>query len=410
MNSLQLHRGKRSSLVRQLLLGVLGLFVFGFPNPIALPQVDSESSRTHTPYARMGDIQPDYRGPGRASEQDIRTSEINIGLMLPLDGPQAKAGRTLELAAQMAIEEVNAEGGYRGRKFRLQTRNSAVPWGKASSELVDLIYSDQVVALITSFDGAIAHLAEQVANKVGVPVMSLAPDPTTTEINLPWIFRAVPSDKEQVEILKREILDSRDFGNIAVVWQDSREGRSGTSAFQGGDWKSVSVHYLKLARNPSESDFHVLKNKLCRAAIEAVVLWTEPTAAARIVQLLREASPSTEIYLSVISARPPFFKLIDTEKARVRIIGPFQGKNHSGIASRFPADFKDKMGALPSPMTMAAFDSVLMLAKAVQGVGPNRARVRDSLASGFSFTGTTGVVIFDPEGNLRTAWRITPPR
>jgi ABC-type branched-subunit amino acid transport system substrate-binding protein len=43
---------------------------------------------------------------------------------------------------------------------------------------------------------------------------------------------------------------------------------------------------------------------------------------------------------------------------------------------------------------------VRLLAAAVRVAGPNRARVRDYLASGASYSGVTGAFSFDKAGNL----------
>ena len=410
MNRLLLNRAKEFLPIQALLLGLLVGGLTGASNIAALPRVDPEKPLTHVPYARIAEKPSDYRGPGRSSNQDIAAEEINLGLMVPLEGLQAEAGRALELAARMAIEEVNAEGGYRGRMFHLLTRSSSVPWGKASSEIVNLIYSDRVVALVTPLDGAVAHLAEQVANKAGVPVVSLAPDSTTTAINLPWIFRSVPSDKDQAELFRREILEVRRHKRVALIWQDNRDGRLGESAFRSRGGDLAGFRFLKLERNPTEADLLALKGKLRRGNFESVVLWTEPNQAARIVKLLEDARPTAEIFLSLASAQPPFFDLMGGGAANVHVISPPKGEARSAAVRRFKVNYLAKAGTLPTPMVRATFDAILLVARAVQSVGPNRTRLRDYLASGSRFIGSTGAVTFDSEGNLKESWSINTIR
>jgi len=61
-------------------------------------------------------------------------------------------------------------------------------WGKASSELVKLVYDPDVIGVVTT-DRAASHLAEQLAVKVMFPVVAISADPTLTSTNVPWIFR-----------------------------------------------------------------------------------------------------------------------------------------------------------------------------------------------------------------------------
>ena len=74
---------------------------------------------------------------------------------------------------------------------------SDVPWGKASAELVKLIYDDRVLAVIAT-DRNSSHLAEQLAVKAFVPLIAMSADHTLTAANIPWIFRlpgeAAPAD------------------------------------------------------------------------------------------------------------------------------------------------------------------------------------------------------------------------
>ena len=61
-------------------------------------------------------------------------------------------------------------------------------WGKASSEFVKLVYDPDVIGVVAT-DRASAHLAEQLAVKVMIPVVAISGDRSLTSANLPWIFR-----------------------------------------------------------------------------------------------------------------------------------------------------------------------------------------------------------------------------
>jgi hypothetical protein len=63
-----------------------------------------------------------------------------------------------------------------------------LPWGKASTQLVNAVYDKQVLAIV-ALDRASSHLAEQIGVKSLVPVLAVSSDHTLTSINIPWIFR-----------------------------------------------------------------------------------------------------------------------------------------------------------------------------------------------------------------------------
>ncbi len=125
------------------------------------------------PYARVGEGGVSYNGPAVA---DSPAGPLRIGVF----GPQAD-----KLAAAPEVAEILR--GFKGR-YALVPVSSNGPWGKASSELVRLIYQEQVLGLIAT-DRDSSHLAEQLAVKAFLPLIALSGDRSLTSVNIPWIFR-----------------------------------------------------------------------------------------------------------------------------------------------------------------------------------------------------------------------------
>ncbi|HEY3839679.1 MAG TPA: ABC transporter substrate-binding protein [Bryobacteraceae bacterium] len=69
--------------------------------------------------------------------------------------------------------------------------SSEAAWGKAATELVSLIYTPEVIGIVAT-DRSAAHLAEQLAVKVMLPVVAISSDRMLTSANIPWIFRVNP--------------------------------------------------------------------------------------------------------------------------------------------------------------------------------------------------------------------------
>ena len=116
------------------------------------------------PYATVGENGVPYHGPAVADEP-------GGPLRIAIFGPGADRE-----AAQ-----------YQG-KYRVTGISSDVPWGKASAELVKLIYEDHVLAIVAT-DRNAAHLAEQLGVKAFVPVIAISADRDLTAVNIPWVFR-----------------------------------------------------------------------------------------------------------------------------------------------------------------------------------------------------------------------------
>jgi len=139
-------------------------------------QIEYRSITMEKPYARVGEDGVQYSGPPTA-KQDTR--ELRIGVF----GPQAdKVIISPEITK--LLETLNENG----RHLSLVAIPSEGSWGKSSSDLVNAVYRDHVLALI-ALNRASSHLAEQIAVKVFVPVIAISSDRTLTSANIPWIFR-----------------------------------------------------------------------------------------------------------------------------------------------------------------------------------------------------------------------------
>jgi hypothetical protein len=93
-----------------------------------------------------------------------------------------------EIARSPEIQAELETARRHGRRLRLIPIASRQNWGAASTGLVNALTVDHAVAII-ALDHDAAHLAEQLALKMFVPVIALSDDTTLTSTNVPWIFR-----------------------------------------------------------------------------------------------------------------------------------------------------------------------------------------------------------------------------
>jgi branched-chain amino acid transport system substrate-binding protein len=373
-------------LLRKLLPALFALVLIAVP-------VSAQSESSPTPYASMNRDNVAYRGPDRSSANDLFGNVTTIGILLPLQGARAAQGTALQTAAQMALDdEVASATGTTNHRLALAFRDESEHWGQASSEMVQLIDQQQAIALITPADGSIAHQAEQIANKIGIPILTFSSDATTTRINIPWIFRLGPSDADQAQLIATDIYQQRNLRKVFLIAEDDHDGRVGAEEFL----RAVnSIHGAPPERvdfNPATSDLASLANRLRSMRPDTIVLWVSSEAAATLLPIL-QAVPSAVTYLSSKAAQfspqpsQPWFS--------ASLLTPSTDR-----ALNFAARYRQQTGLEATVPAREIYDAVRLLAAAVRVAGPNRARVRDYLASGASYSGVTGAFSFDKAGNL----------
>lgn len=380
-------------------IGLLVLATLLFA-PLAAAQTDGP-----TPYASIDKSAITYAGPGRDAAHDLTGKDVTLGMLVPLQGPRQTEGEALLQAARMAVDDEAANPLPKGQRLVLVARDESGPWGRASTEIVRMVTEDHAVALLTSADGGAAHLAEQVGNRLGVPVVTLASDASTTRINIPWLFRLPPSDTEQAEAFVEDIYRRRRFQKVLLVTEENHDGRVGSTAFEKAVRKLGVPEPTLLSVDVTSGDFEPYLVAIRGQQPQALVLWTSPQTAARILGGLEKRSVT--VYLCQKAAQEPVTRLeLGIEGGSVWVAAARPNEAAAGRED-FERRYREKTGTLPSPTALAAYDAVRLVAAALRESGPNRARLRDSLAKAHDFPGVSGAISFDGAGNNQNVVTLT---
>jgi branched-chain amino acid transport system substrate-binding protein len=334
-----------------------------------------------------------YAGPGRDAKHDLAGSEIRIGLLAPLSGSHQDEGKALLQAAQLAIEDEAANPLPEGRRLALVPRDQNGPWGRASNEIVHLVFEDQAVAIVTSLDGASAHLAEQVGNKVGIPIVTLSTDPTTTQINLPWIFRLAPTDAQQARAFARDIYLARKLKQVILITENGHDGRVGGEEFEKAARQLNAPPVIQMEIDPADWSPDSVAKQIMAQKPDAVVFWMGYESAAKLVLRLRAEFPAAPIYLCQKAVQGS----LGARRENIWIVTP----RLAGGPQRetFEKRYRARAGTSPTPAAAQTYDAVRFLTAALRRSGPNRARLRDALAEPSSYSGVSGLISFDHAGN-----------
>ena len=142
------------------------------------------------PFKQAGGAPLEYRGPGRDAPEPA-VEEVVLGWFGPGD-PDHPTGGDFWRGALLALEVVNREGGYRDRPFRLRPGWSEDPWGTGVVEVTKMVYEHGAWAIVGAIDGAATHLAEQVALKARITLVSSgSTDKTANLASVPWMLSLI---------------------------------------------------------------------------------------------------------------------------------------------------------------------------------------------------------------------------
>jgi branched-chain amino acid transport system substrate-binding protein len=306
----------------------------------------------------------------------------------------------------MGVEDESAAPLAGGQRLVLVTRDETGLWGRAASEIVKLVVDDRAVALITSSDGRAAHLSEQVGNRLGVPVVTLATDATTTQINIPWLFRIVPNDAAQARAFAESIYREHAYRKVLLISESDHDGRVGAEEFGKAARRLQAPTPARIEITLPLDDVNLLLKEIRAQEPEAIVLWT---CAATAAQLLEGISGTCAgIYFCRKALEEPLISAVRGKQnlwiTASRIAG--SGSENVTFAERYRA----RTGAAPGPAAAEVYDAVRLIAAGLRESGPNRARLRDALAARGEYRGASGIIAFDGAGNNQAEVALVPLR
>jgi len=211
----------------------------------------------------------------------VAAEDVKIALVAPLSGRWARQGQLKKMGAEMAIEEINSQGGIKalgGAKIVLREADAGDSVEKAVSAAQRVLTREKISAGIGSWLSSFTLGVTEVAERLQVPWLSLSYADNITERGFKYTFQSSPVSSLQAEQALELVTDLAKKNNRPLK-----------KAALVGDNTAATVFFFK-----------PLREKLLAAkGIELVAdeVWTPPLAdATSIVQKLRATQPDIVFY------------------------------------------------------------------------------------------------------------------
>src|SRR5574341_2296588 len=137
-----------------------------------------------------------------ACAQPEAKAPVKLGVIAPMTGPNAWIGELVVASAEMAVEELNAEGGVNGRDIKIILEDADTS-GKASTAANKLISQDAVDALY-SITTPVVAASSAVAEQNKIPLFGFTAVPTFAKKNT-WVFSDLRSVIQECELLSQVV-------------------------------------------------------------------------------------------------------------------------------------------------------------------------------------------------------------
>jgi branched-chain amino acid transport system substrate-binding protein len=311
---------------------------------------------------------------GAAASQGLAPPQpLRIGLIGPFTGPSADFGLPMHNGVRLAVDEINAVGGYLGRPLELVIKDdTARPdvGRKLSEELV----ADKVLATIGFCNTGVAQGALEVFQNAKVPLIIPCATGTPLTAQYPgpesYIFRTSAKDGIQAPFVVADIV-KRGWTRVAVFADTTGYGQAGLKDVE----TALASHQLKpvyVARFPTGVKDLGVELKAARDAGASVIVGYTVGQENAVIAKGRKALKWEVPFVGPWTLSFPFF--IDGAKEAAEgalVVQTFIAEPSNERRAAFLANYARAFKAAKITVPVAAaqgYDTVYLLMQALFGV------------------------------------------
>ncbi|MFQ6002248.1 MAG: ABC transporter substrate-binding protein [Candidatus Zixiibacteriota bacterium] len=329
---------------------------------------------------------------------------IKVGVILPLSGELSTYGEECLNGIILRLDEVNHEGGIRGKKLSYVTEdNQGDPLKTANS--VDLLARDeQVLAIIGAATSENTLAGASVAQHKKIPLLTpMATSPVVTEVG-DYISRICFIDPYQGSALANFAFSFLKLKRTAVLTREEDQYSEGLTEYFIKNYRKMGGEIVShLYYKEGERDFVSRLREIKEEKPEALFVpgyWNE---AASIFCQAKKLGLELFFLGGDGWESPNFFRDVEGEledKDKIYITSHFSAENVDPQAKRFVENYKKRYGEEPTAPSALGYDAAGVVIGALRRTPQlSREAIKDAINVTSNFQGVTGTITLNEKRN-----------
>lgn len=350
-------------------------------------------------YVRPDTLQYNGAADKRPDGDPAKLGEIAIAFFGPIENnPESIFGVPSLHGAQLAVEEANARGGYKGKPYALKIHNESALWGASSTELVKMLFDENCWGMVGCVDGQNCHIALRVSLKLEFPIVDTGTtDPSVTETRIQWLLHNFPDDRQQGYTLADYVFKNLKLKRLGVLRTQTRYARLGVLKFNDEARRMSRQPVLEMKFERGDKDFSSQLRMLRDAKIDGLVIWGEATEAALILKQMRALGMNQPVFGG---SRLAYQQLLDAAGPAAEglvVTAALDPARQDPKWLAFREAYRQRFQEEPIDYAAYTYDGMNILLSAISKVGLNRGRIMAALREYQlkTYDGVTGRAQFD---------------
>lgn len=327
---------------------------------------------------------------------------ILIGYSAELSGRTGELGVDGRDGAQLAVDNINAQGGVDGRPLQMIVKDDRGDPQTARQVDQELI-QENVTAIIGHLTSAMTEAVFQQNNAAGMVMIS----PTTSSSDFTGkadlFFRVIPDTNFLGRALADYIYLDQSISHTVGVY-DLRN-----ASYASAWWTAFRARYQELGGTidhelpyrSGEIDLHLLAGQLATVQPQAVVFVASAFDCALILQYARHQMSETRFFSAAWAVTNELLTKGGRNVDGIELESVYNPSYDSPAYLQFTEQYLKRFARKPSLAASHSYEAVLVLAEALRKTGGEKAGLPEALVQIKKFTGIQGEFTMDAYGDVQ---------
>ena len=329
---------------------------------------------------------------------------IKLGAVLAVTGPASFLGGPEARTLEMLESEINAKGGIKGNQVKILIKDTTGSPEKAISYSKQLIEEDQVLAVIGPSSSGETMAVKSIFEDAKTPLISCSAAEVIVDPVASYVFKVAQNDSFAVRKIFME-MNRQNISKVAVMADNTGFGKAGKEQLT----KIAPEYKVEILENEvydaKVTDLTAVVAKLkTNAAVQAVINWSTVPAQSIVIKNIRQAGWQIPIFQSHGFANVKYAEAAGAAAEGVifpagrLMVTDLLPENHpqKAVLTAYKKEYEGKYQENVSTFGGHAYDSFMMLKKAIETAGTDKAKIREAVENLKNFPGTGGMYSFSP--------------
>jgi branched-chain amino acid transport system substrate-binding protein len=335
------------------------------------------------------------------AQGQAQKAPIIIGAAPNMTGIQAALGKAQLAGLEMAVDQINKDGGIGGHELKVLSTDSGDSPTTALNAYNKMVDSGAKVVMGPILGGQVDALIDATI-KTKVPLFTGSTS-TALPQGSPFVFRWMPNDsftKRAWVLFARDQLKVTKIGMLHVSATYGRSGQRFTEAAA----KELGMTLVGVeSYAPGDKDMSVQLRKLRDAGADAILVQGFAPDQTLVLQFAHRLGITKPIVISMSTIAAGAFDLVKPDEIQNHFSEAASAPQFQQPAetAKFDADFRRRTGNRPDHIAFGQYAATMLLAAAYREAGPTASS--DALAAAIrkaKFTGQGYDLAADAQGNL----------